>query len=39
MTASLADGVLTVRVPKLPQTKPRRIQISGANANKQLEQK
>ncbi len=29
MTADLADGVLTVRVPKLPKAKPRRIEIGG----------
>lgn len=27
MTAELADGVLTIRIPKRPQAKPRRIQI------------
>ncbi len=39
MTASLADGVLTVRVPKLAQAKPRRIPIGGNGQAKQLEQK
>ncbi len=39
MTASLAEGVLTVRVPKLAQAKPRRIQIGGGSAAKQIEQK
>ena len=39
MTAALASGVLTVRVPKLAKTKPRRIQIGGGNASKQLEEK
>lgn len=29
MTADLADGVLTVRVPKQPKAKPRRIEIGG----------
>ena len=29
MTADLADGVLTIRVPKQPQAKPRRIAIGG----------
>ena len=36
MTADLADGVLTIRVPKKPQAKPRRIQIGGADGHKQL---
>jgi HSP20 family protein len=39
MTASLADGVLTVRVPKLAQAKPRRIPIGADRQAKQLEQK
>jgi HSP20 family protein len=40
MTAELADGVLTVRVPKHPKAKPRRIQIGGGSGDaKQLEQK
>lgn len=38
LTADLTDGVLTIRVPKKPQAKPRRIQI-GARAPKQLEEK
>lgn len=29
LTASLADGVLTIRIPKQPKAKPRKIQISG----------
>lgn len=29
MSADLADGVLTIRVPKLPKAKPRRIEIGG----------
>lgn len=29
MSAELADGVLTIRVPKRPQAKPRRIEIGG----------
>ena len=29
LTADLADGVLTVRVPKRPQAQPRKIPISG----------
>ena len=37
LTASLADGVLTIRIPKQAQAKPRRIQIlNGSHAN-QLE--
>lgn len=36
MTADLSDGVLTVRVPKKAQAKPRRITIGGANGDKQL---
>ena len=36
MTADLAEGVLTIRVPKKPQAKPRRIQIGGGNGHKQL---
>ncbi len=38
MTADLADGVLTIHVPKKPQAKPRRIQIGGGNGHKQLGQ-
>ncbi len=37
MTADLADGVLTVTIPRLPQAKPRRIAI-GAGRGKQLGQ-
>ena len=36
MTADLSNGVLTVSVPKLPQAKPRRIQIGGGNGAKQF---
>jgi HSP20 family protein len=36
MTAHLSSGVLTVRVPKLPQAKPRRIAIGGGTDAKQL---
>lgn len=36
MTADLADGVLTLRVPKQPKAKPRRIPIGSANGHKQL---
>jgi HSP20 family protein len=38
LTASLADGVLTVTVPKLPQAKPRRILIGNGSQAKQLSQ-
>lgn len=38
LSASLADGVLTVRIPKLPKAKPRKIEIGGASSDaKQLE--
>jgi HSP20 family molecular chaperone IbpA len=36
MTAELADGVLTIRVPKKPEAKPRRIAIGGGEERKQL---
>ena len=36
MAADLSDGVLTIRVPKHPKAKPRRIEI--ANGTKQLKQ-
>jgi HSP20 family protein len=39
MSAELADGVLTIRVPKHPKAKPRRISIGGSGNTKQLEQK
>jgi HSP20 family protein len=29
LSAELADGVLTIRIPKLPKAQPRRIQIGG----------
>jgi HSP20 family protein len=38
MTADLANGVLTISVPKLARAKPRRIQIGGGNAAKQLKE-
>jgi HSP20 family protein len=31
LTACLADGVLTLRVPKLPKAQPRKIQIGGGS--------
>jgi HSP20 family protein len=37
MTADLADGVLTLTIPKQPKAKPRRIQIGGSD--KQLGEK
>lgn len=36
LTAELADGVLTVRIPKLPKAQPRKIQIGTAGTTKQL---
>ncbi len=36
MSAELADGVLTIRVPKRPSAQPRRIQIGVGDAHKQL---
>ncbi len=36
LAAHLADGVLTVRIPKLPKAKPRKITI-GLGGSKQLE--
>ncbi len=40
MSADLSDGVLTIRVPKKPQAKPRRIPIGGGNTDaKQLADK
>jgi HSP20 family protein len=36
LSASLADGVLTIRIPKHPQAKPRKIQIGNGSAAKQL---
>jgi HSP20 family protein len=36
MTADLADGVLTLRIPKQPKAKPRRIEIGGGSDRKQL---
>jgi HSP20 family protein len=39
MTADLADGVLTITVPKPPKAKPRRIEIGASNGHKQLGEK
>jgi HSP20 family protein len=36
LAAELVDGVLTVRIPKLPEAQPRKIQISGGSSTKQL---
>lgn len=37
LSANLADGVLTVRIPKLPKAKPRKIEIGGGGTDaKQL---
>jgi HSP20 family protein len=36
MTAELADGVLTIRVPKKPQAKPRKIPIGSGGSHQQL---
>lgn len=38
VTAELADGVLTVRIPRLPEAQPRKIQISQGSTPKQLNQ-
>jgi HSP20 family protein len=38
LAADLADGVLTIRIPKLPKAQPRKIQIGVGNDNKQLNQ-
>lgn len=36
LSAGLAEGVLTVRIPKHPKAKPRKIQIGGGSETKQL---
>ena len=36
LEAHLADGVLTVKIPKQPKAKPRKIQIGNGNGAKQL---
>jgi HSP20 family protein len=36
LAAELADGVLTVRIPKLPKAQPRKIQIGQGSNTKQL---
>ncbi len=39
VSAVLADGVLTLRIPKLPRAKPRRISLGSAGQEKQLGEK
>jgi len=36
LTANLADGVLTVRVPKVAKAKPRKIQIADGQGSREL---
>ena len=36
LSAELADGVLTVRIPKHPKAQPRRIEIQGQEARKEI---
>ena len=36
LSAELADGVLTVRIPRHPKAKPRKIAINGGSNDKQL---
>jgi HSP20 family protein len=38
LDAHLADGVLTIRIPKRAQAKPRKIQIGNGAGSKQLEE-
>lgn len=38
LSANLADGVLTVRIPKHPKAKPRRIEIACGSDAKQLDE-
>jgi HSP20 family protein len=38
LAAQLADGVLTIQIPKLPKAQPRKIQIGGADGAKQLKE-
>jgi HSP20 family protein len=38
LAAELADGVLTVRIPKLPKAQPRKIQIAVGSDAKQLKE-
>jgi HSP20 family protein len=36
LTARLADGVLTIRIPKQAKAKPKKIQISNGHGSNQL---
>lgn len=38
LAARLADGVLTIRIPKQPKAKPRKIQISDGSDSKHLKE-
>jgi HSP20 family protein len=38
LTAHLADGVLTIRIPKQAKAKPKKIQISNGHDSKQLQE-
>jgi HSP20 family protein len=38
LSANLADGVLTIRIPKQPKAKPRKIQIGSGHDSKQLKE-
>ena len=38
LSAQLADGVLTIRIPKQPKAKPKKIQIRDGHDSKQLEE-
>lgn len=38
LAAELADGVLTIRIPKLPKAQPRKIQIGAGTDAKQLKE-
>ena len=38
LTAHLADGVLTIRIPKQAKAKPKKIQISSGHDSKQLKE-
>ncbi len=38
LAANLAEGVLTIRIPKQPKAKPRKIQIGNGHDSRQLEE-
>lgn len=38
LSAELADGVLTVRIPKVPEAQPRKIQIAAGASPRQLKE-